>query len=287
MLKSTLTIATSVFLLMSGAVDLFAMERLDDDHSGQRTSNKALAEMYQALPGDMKPQIVFQAAFEQCLDNKMPVNIALVCTEWFKFIEGEMQEGKPCFKAWYGAIGHKDLYETFVKGVLLYRPIPDSDEGMIKINLSELKDNSPEGTSYKLLKKNPLEGTFDLSTCGDTGKYLVISAGYRKRINPDNKGKTEVWIAPRFMIEKKIANTPHLKCIMGNWDGKAAPVGVIFAWAGDPNEYFDYCTSEDLNFISRNNLYKIWRVRRACVWVDDPTNVYIEERASARCMFHF
>lgn len=261
MFKSTLTIATSVFLLMSGADDLFAMEPLYDDHSVERTSNKTLAplspEMCQKLD-DVKPLIVYHAAFAQCLDNKLPVNLALVCKDWFKIIETQMQVDQPCYKAWYGAIGHEDIYETFLQGVLLYRPIPNSDEGMIKINISDLKDTLPEGTSRKLLKKNPLEGTFDLSTCGDAGKYLVISSGYRKGINPDNKDKIEIWIAPHFMIEKKIANAPHLKCILGNWDENAAPVGVFFTGSGDADEYFDYCTSKDIKFIAENNLFNIW-----------------------------
>ncbi|MBA3814557.1 MAG: hypothetical protein H0X26_08775 [Alphaproteobacteria bacterium] len=249
---------------MSGTADLFAMERLDDDYSAERTSNKALAEMYQAVPNEIKTKIVFHAAFEQCLDNELPVNLALVCTDWFKIIQDQMQVGQPCFKAWYGAIGHEDIYETFLKGVLLYRPIPNSDEGMIKLNISDLKDTSPEGTPYKLLKKNPLEGIFDLPTCGDAGKYLVISTGYRKGINPDNKGKAEVWISPRFMIEKKIANAHHFKEIVGNWDEKVAPLGVFYTWSADTNEYFDYCTSKDLNVISKNDLYTIWGDESAC-----------------------
>ena len=256
MFKFTLTITTSVFLFMSGAVDLFAMDK-DNDLSAER--NKALAARYQALPDDVKPLIVFHAAFEQCLGNELPMNLALVCTNWFKIIQEQMEEGQPCYKAWYGIFGHEEIYETFLKGVLLYIPIPNSDTGMITLKISELKEPSSEETSYKLLKKNPLEGTFDISKCGDEGKYFVISTGYRKRINPKNERKTEIWIAPHFMIEKQIANAPHLQCIMGNWDGNAVPVGVLVSWSGNLNEDFDYCTSQGLNLISENNLYNIWR----------------------------
>jgi hypothetical protein len=88
MFKSTLTIATSVFLLMSGVANLFAMD-LDEAHSGQRTSTKTLAPLSTAICqklDDMMPQIVRHAAFTQCLDNELPVNLALVCTDWFKII---------------------------------------------------------------------------------------------------------------------------------------------------------------------------------------------------------
>ncbi|MBA3814807.1 MAG: hypothetical protein H0X26_10085 [Alphaproteobacteria bacterium] len=257
MFKFTLTTAASVFLLMSGAADLFAMEPLDDDHSAEKTSNK----IFPDLPNEMQSSIIEDAAFKQCLNNELPVNLALVCKTWHAETQYHMEPGKLCYKAWYGIFGHEDIYETFLKDVLLYRPIRDSDEGMITLKISELKDTLPEGeTSYKLLKKNPLEGTFDLSACGDEGKYLVISTGYRKGINPKNKDKTEIWIAPHFMIEKKIANAPHLNCMMGNWDKIAAPVGVFFNWGDDPNEYFDYCPTKYLNFISENNLYDVGRL---------------------------
>ncbi|MBA3814419.1 MAG: hypothetical protein H0X26_08050 [Alphaproteobacteria bacterium] len=253
MFKFTLTTAASVFLLMSGAADLFAMEPLDDDHPAERTSNK----IFPDLSNEMGSLIIEDAAFKQCLNNELPVNLALVCKTWHAETQYHMEPGKLCYKAWYGIFGHEDIYETFLKGVLLYRPIHDSDEGMITLKISELKDTLPEGeTSYKLLKKNLLEGTFDLSACGKEGKYHVISTGHPKGINPENKNKTEIWIAPHFMIEKKNANAPHFNCIMGNRDKIAAPVGVLYTCWDERNEYFDDCTTKDLDFVYEDNLCK-------------------------------
>ena len=283
MFKLPLQIAISVFLCVSNAADLFAMFSLDEDHSEQKTSNATLAtisyKILPNLPDDMGAPIIQQAAFQQCLDNELPVNLALVCKEWFKTIENQMQTGQPCFKAWYGIFGHEGIYETFLNGVLIYRSHgllhygSDINEKMSKIYISELKDNSPEGTSYKLLKNKPLEGTFDLSICGDARKYFAISTGYRKWINPDNEGKAEIWIAPRFLIEKKIeTSASHFSGIMKSWKENVAPIGVFVTLSGEAIEHFDYCTSKDLGYISKMNLHEIatWRLPHApsCVSTD-------------------
>lgn len=254
MFKFTLTIATSAFLFVSSADNGCAMF-LEEENS-ERTNNKVLTtiapKIFQSLPDDMKALTVSHTAFEQCSDNKFPLNLALVCKEWFKIIQHQLQVGQPCFKAWYGVFGHEDIYETFLNGVLICRGI--------KISISELKDNLPEETSYKLLKKNPLEGSLDLSSCGDAGNDFVVSTGYRKGINPDNEGKTEIWIAPHFLIKRKIATATHFSGIMEDWDENVAPVGFFFTWSGEANESFDYCTSKGLAFTSKNNLYEIWQM---------------------------
>jgi len=252
MFKFTLAIATSAFLFVSSAADLFAMLPLDEDHSGQRTSNKASATISPTnsseLSMETESRIIEYTAFGQCMNNKSPLNLKLVCHAWLEETEYHMRQGKPCWKAWYGVIGHEDIYETFLNGVLTYRPNPYSDEGAIKLKISELS--------------NPLEGIFDLSKFGDIGIYgdigktLLISTGYRK-VNPDNKSLEEIWIAPHFLIEKKIATAPYFSGIMKDWNKNVAPVGVFFAPRGNPNIYLDYCTSKDLAFISKNNLVAI------------------------------
>jgi hypothetical protein len=176
----------------------------------------------------------------------MPVNLMLVCEGWHKETKRHMHPGNPCGKVWYGITGHEDIYETFLNGVLIYKPDPNSDVGIV-LMISDLI--------------NPLEGTFDLSECGEAGKYLVISTGYRKGINPDNKGKTEIWIAPLFLIKKKLSTTAkHFSRIQ--WSKGVAPVGVFFTCAHQPIEYMDCCTSQDLNFISENALFIIWTKAR-------------------------
>ena len=108
---------------------------------------------------------------------------------------------------------------------------------------------------------NPLEGTFDLSCCGDTGKYLSISTGYRKERKPENASKVEIWICPRFLIEKEFNTTAsYFKQIMANWTQEKAPVGLFWTngWWGSLSNY-DYLTSQSLDKLSNDNLYVKWK----------------------------
>src|SRR5690349_6352656 len=61
-------------------------------------------------------------------------------------------------------ISDERVYEMFLNGILVYRPCKDND-GIVVLRIAELD--------------NALEGTFDLSGCGDTQNYLSISTGYR------------------------------------------------------------------------------------------------------------
>jgi ankyrin repeat protein len=145
--------------------------------------------------------------------------------------------------------GHEQVYERFLKGVLIYKPNEDNDDGRIVLAIKELK--------------NPLEGTFDLSQCGDTGKYLSISTGYRKVKNPKNADRMEIWFAPRFLVEQQI-NGPakHFKRIFpGKWPTTSS-VGIFWTWGGDGDlDFYDYLTNQNLEALSNGeNLYKKWAV---------------------------
>jgi len=123
---------------------------------------------------------------------------------------------------------------------------------------------------------NPLEGMFDLSRCGDRGKYLSISTGYRKEKKPENTNKLELWIAPRFLIEKEINSTAaHFKPIMSRWNPKKAPIGLFWTWGGWAADYhdMDYLTNQSMDEISNNSLYekgscaRMLGEPRECAWV--------------------
>ena len=73
------------------------------------------------------------------------------------------------------ARGYEDIYLRFIKGKLIYKPDQETDIGRIEIPFGVLP--------------NPLEGTFDLSECGDAGKYLSVSTGYRKGKKAENSSK--------------------------------------------------------------------------------------------------
>ena len=129
--------------------------------------------------------------------------------------------------------------------MLIYRPNEGSDVGMVKLPIRELI--------------NPLEETFDLSRCGDTGKYLSIATGYRKGKRPENINKMEIWFAPRFLIEKELHTTAaHFKPIMANWKQEQAPVGMFWTWGKWDDMWYDYLTTESMDNLSKIDLCKNW-----------------------------
>ena len=137
------------------------------------------------------------------------------------------------------ACGHEEDYHLFMRGRLVYRPDPKSDEGMITLPIANLI--------------NPLggypEGTFDLSGCGYTGQYLSINAGYRKGKITDNANKVEIWFVPRFMVfnqnQQKFPTPPQFKDIEDRW---THTVGIIWTWGGWANlSSYNYLTNESHN----------------------------------------
>ena len=142
------------------------------------------------------------------------------------------------------AWGHEDIYDRFLNGKLIYRPDPDSDEGKVELRIADLAD--------------PLDGTFDLSRCGDTSKYLSISTGYRKGKKPENKDKVEIWFAPRFLIEKELNGTAaNFEPIMAKWK-QEAPMGIFWTWWKDDLKYYDYLTTAPIDDVSKKDLFANW-----------------------------
>eukprot|EP01099_Mayorella_cantabrigiensis_P008686 TRINITY_DN820_c0_g2_i1.p1 TRINITY_DN820_c0_g2~~TRINITY_DN820_c0_g2_i1.p1 ORF type:complete len:272 (+),score=4.22 TRINITY_DN820_c0_g2_i1:221-1036(+) len=114
------------------------------------------------------------------------------------------------------ALGNEEIYRKFLKGTLIYKPEKESEVGRIDLAISALR--------------NPLDGTFDLSQCGDAGKYLSISTGYRKKKKSENSGKIEIWITPRFLIKKELVTTAKkYEDIMEKWKFNAH-VGPFWTW---------------------------------------------------------
>lgn len=138
------------------------------------------------------------------------------------------------------------IYQRFLNGVLIYRPNGKTDNGRINLRILDLV--------------NPLEGTFDLSQCGDMGKYISISTGYRKGKKVENANKLEIWFAPKFLIEKELHTTAeHFQGIMRNWGTKAS-VGIFWTWGSEENlTDYDYMITQDCDELSNDNLYNKWR----------------------------
>ena len=149
----------------------------------------------------------------------------------------------------------EEIYQKFLQVKLTYRPQEGSDVGRVDMPISALT--------------NPLEGTFDLSRCGDAAKYLSISTGYRKEKKDENENKLEIWITPRFLVEKALDTTEmHVQltmfqCIM--WPS-TAPVGIFWNGGWAKKEECHYLTSETLDMLSSGNLYE--KLKRSSGLVD-------------------
>lgn len=232
---------------------------MEEDDTSRGTVQSKLKEPPLTLPSsfekaakEIRHLIVGQAVVDQCSENKSPVNVGLVCKEWREFVTEEMKVGHAGWKAWYGVIGHEDIYERFLKGVLVYRPNEGSDVGKIELPIAALK--------------NPIESSFDLSNCENTGKYLSINTGYRKVQTHANANKVEIWFTPRFLVDKEmphLAKNHHMQEIRGNWDGVKAPIGIFWTWGGwdakDQISYCDYLTTESMGELGSENLLKKWQ----------------------------
>lgn len=116
------------------------------DDSGSAPKGGAAASSQELTPFKRMPHvlerlIVGRVVFLQGSENKGSTNLALVYKGWSKIVKEEMEVNKPGWMAWYGIIGpeKKAIYERFLKGRLIYRPNPESNEGMITLPISDLK----------------------------------------------------------------------------------------------------------------------------------------------------
>ncbi len=147
------------------------------------------------------------------------------------------------------ARGYEEIYLRFLNGKLIYRPTEGSDAGKIELLIRDI------------MNPNTLEGTFDLSRCGDTGKYLSINTGYRKGKKAANKDKVEIWFSPRFLIEREIGTrSGHFREILtdAKWP-PAAEIGIFWTWGSWDNlNWYDYLTTNTIDQLGDNNLYNKW-----------------------------
>ncbi|MBY0463179.1 MAG: toll/interleukin-1 receptor domain-containing protein [Alphaproteobacteria bacterium] len=144
------------------------------------------------------------------------------------------------------AIGNEEDYLRFLGGFLIYKQGQSDEEIRLPI----------------LSLTNPIEGTFDLSLCGDAGKYLSIATGYRKGEKVENQNKTEVWIVPKFVVVKnQTSSAKHLAPIMSSF---SSPVGLFWTYGNWDNSeeqmgWFDYLTSQNFDRLSNGeNIHEKW-----------------------------
>jgi hypothetical protein len=108
---------------------------------------------------------------------------------------------------------------------------------------------------------NPFEHCFNLSQCGSSGNYLSINSGYRSGQKAENANKVEVWIAPRFLVEKELSRTArHFQPILDKWNLAGVPVGLFWTcgeWSN--SSWYDYLVTDSFERISDSNLNEKWR----------------------------
>ena len=167
MVFRSLVFSCSLLGFLAGGA-LMAME--DDNRDTQHSFNR--------LPMKDQDTILESAAFDVVAKEGDLSELALVCKHWNDFVTKEQHRIK---KSWlrglYNIIDPKEIeiFEKFYNGALIYRPDPESNEGMVTLFISALK--------------NPLEGTFNLSTFGGTGDYLSIATGFRKVMISSNSSQ--------------------------------------------------------------------------------------------------
>jgi serine/threonine protein kinase len=172
------------------------------------------------------------------------------------------------------ARGNEDIYARFMRGVLIYRPTAGSEVGRIDLPIASLL--------------NPLESTFDLSRCGDASQYLSINTGYKKKKISANSGKVEVWIVPKFVVEKDVGSGEilrvfrfHYRDITSKW---TAPFGLFYTWGGyEDLTWYDDLVTASSEEISSKNLYENWIDIEQRTWTREEPVVRRARRA-AECL---
>ncbi len=209
-------------LISSGlSTTAWSVNQGPDDLDGQSLASLRISDSASAVGGGGIPEIArgYEAIYQPFLSGKLIYKPEI-------------------------ARGYEAIYQQFLSGKLIYKPDPNSDAGRIELWIADLR--------------NPLEGTFDLSRCGDASKRLSISTGYRKRINLENARKVEIWLTPRFVVEKDVTGTApasHYRGIMKGW---TAPIGIFWDWGGDDLKYYDYLITQSPKHISDKDLYYLY-----------------------------
>lgn len=265
MLRLALYIATSFSLLVLNIGGAFASQD-DTENTVVVYSKHSTADAQITLGGlvqDNKEKIFTLAASM----GTRPSDLRLVCSEWRNIInygalEGEVVQykiigrvWKDCIHAFYGVQGHENLLNTILNAAIIYRPHPSSDDKMVRLSFSDLK--------------NPFNGTFDLSVCGNDANYLVITTDvnrFFKIKEEENQYRIVVLIALRQMIEQKINSLAKpFAPIMTGWDAAKAPVGLFWRWSYDSDDVtsWDYLITSSLTAISSRRIIDHWGLRKA------------------------
>jgi len=232
-----------------------AMEQDDMDIPGRISQNAKSVEKktekkkeplktfhdFSKLPEDLR-KFTLELAFQDKEGGfrKAYRNLSLVSKEFSQIVK---ENGPKWISTAYDISKEDhDVFWRFYKGKLIYTD-PDTKAQTV-FPISSLS--------------NPLRGEFDLSTCGKTGEDLSINVGYREGKNPKNAKKVEIWVAPRFLIERDLSTTAtHFGPIMADWSQEKAQVGMFWTWGRWDNlDWYDYLTKDSMDDMGAENLLK-------------------------------
>lgn len=254
MFKFTLTLATSAFLFMSGTADLFAMEPPED---ADQSSHKAL------VFTNHIPKEIMQVIFVETSKGTNPRHLMSICNYWYSVIrennipeEAELHYSTThilhtAMNPFMQQCMHTYWDNLFYNGILRYTPV-DEDGKVIK-----------GGETVTLKFSDFTDGTFDLSTCGDTGQFLVITESMDRffTVCGENENKIVVGIMPCHRILQEVKNSPKhpfyttLRCLYPD----KTPAILLFRWGNENNlTRFDDIRTTDAKEISKRNLYENW-----------------------------
>lgn len=210
-----------------------------------KENERILKNPFIRCPEEIKLDILRLAATDYVFKLGYPDPLKLVCADWNSKITKELVHSGILIA--YELSEYKGVWERFLNGKLLYTPDGESDEEIIEMKISDFW--------------NPLEGMFDLSRCGDAEYSLRISTGYWKRKNPENADKVEIWLTPRFLVEKESnESASHLKDVFPSKWAEVAPVGVFWMWGEwDDFDSVDYLTTQNMNDLGSGNFYEKWQ----------------------------
>lgn len=238
-------------------------------YSGQYVANASpQEELEQVTPsrqvtlgGIVKHNKIQIFTFASKDETTSPAQMRLVCHEWRTIIDSLIDrtdknkkyvEQHPIWQKFirmsYGFFGHDAVWNSILNGELIFKPNADNDEGIIRLKVSDLH--------------NPFEGSFDISTCGNTSVGLCISMGLRKGLKAANYKKNEIWLIPRFLVAHKMSSdASYLKEAMEKWP-ENIPVATVFNWWGfEVNEYY-YSNWADFSASSQTNLSALFTDER-------------------------
>ena len=137
----------------------------------------------------------------------------------------------------------ESILKRFLTGRIVYRPNGDDSTDQLVVKISDLA--------------NPLDGTFDISKWDEAGAYFTISTGYRKAWNPENNNKIEIWIVPKFVVEKNLdGSASHFHSIMNEWTGE---IGIFWTWGNwKEMDRFTFCTDRSFYELNHNSGSSCW-----------------------------